>query len=297
MAVQRYLGAAWASAHGPTDPTRLLRWLLEARFRGLVPGPALRAIDWSALAASAHDLPISFPAVRASSILSEKSSTAGIASSRDADQKLAALAVDEAVLLAHQVGARVVIVEPGVVPLLGEVGPEDLGDASITWTETRAQALVARAKAGRAAALDAACRALFSYCKAHPEFTFCLTPGRSLRALASPETLAAIFEDLGNKRVAYWHDTAMVGRREQVLGEPQGRWLDDFSNRCVGCTLGDARPDGVYLPPGAGGVDYPLLTSYLRRAHKAVPVVLELDPAVAGGELPGVRACLEKFGL
>jgi hypothetical protein len=65
----------------------------------------------------------------------------------------------------------------------------------------------------------------------------------------------------------------------------------------VGCTLGDARPEGMYLPPGSGGVDYPLLSSYLRRGGKAISACLELDPAVAVSELPGMRACLEKFGL
>ena len=55
--------------------------------------------------------------------------------------------------------------------------------------------------------------------------------------------------------------------------------------------------DGIYLPPGAGGVDYPLVGAYLPRAGKAVVTCLELDPAVKAVELPGVRSCLQKFGL
>lgn len=297
MAEQRFLGAAWASAHGPGDPSRLLRWVCEAGFRGFVPGPSLRAIDWSAVHQQAREFPVRFPAVRATSILGDKVATAGLASPREAEQQVARLPIEQAVALAGRVATRLVIVEPGLVPLLGEVGPEDLGDPSIQWTPERVQALMARRKAGLDAALDAVCRCLFRLCRAHPEVTFCLTPGRSLRAVASPAALTAVFEDLSSCRLAYWHDTAVVARREQVLAEAQGLWLESFSNLCAGCSLGDARPEGVYLPPGAGGVDYPLLVSYLRRPGKAVAMCLELDPAVPANELPGMRACLEKFGL
>lgn len=297
MPAKRFLGAAWASAHGPNDPTRLARWVCEGRFAGIVPAPALRSIDWGDVAAAARDYPFALPAVRVSSILSEKPTTAGLASNRESDQKLARQAVQQAVGLAVRLATRLVILEPGIVPLLGEVDAEDLGDPSIVWTQDRAHALLARRKAGLDAALDAACRGLFALCRANPEMTFCLTPGRSLRALADPAALTAVFEDLRGCKIAYWHDTAVVARREQVFGEAQGAWLEAFSSQCAGCTLGDARPEGMYLPPGSGGVDYPLLTSYLRPAGKAVSLCLELEPAVAGAELPGVRACLDKFGL
>jgi hypothetical protein len=89
----------------------------------------------------------------------------------------------------------------------------------------------------------------------------------------------------------------VVARRHQVLGEPQGDWLEKFSSICTGCTLGDATIEGLYRPPGSGGVDYPLLAAYLRRAGRALPACLELDPSVAAGELPGVHAFLDKFGL
>jgi hypothetical protein len=53
----------------------------------------------------------------------------------------------------------------------------------------------------------------------------------------------------------------------------------------------------MYLPPGAGGVDYGMLASYLPKAGAPVPLVLELDPSVAPGELPGMLACLAKHDL
>ena len=61
--------------------------------------------------------------------------------------------------------------------------------------------------------------------------------------------------------------------------------------------LGDASPDGLYLPPGAGTVDYKLLASYLPRLGAQLPGVVELDSSIAPGELPSIRACLDKHGL
>jgi hypothetical protein len=297
MTVQRLLGAAWTAVHGPSDPARLLRWLLEQGMQGLVPGPAPRALAWRAIADAAEGLPIAFPAVRAGSILRDNSAVAGLASGREADQLTARAAVADAVGVARILGARLVILDPGLVPLMGEVGAEDLGDPGIRWTNDRAQAMLARRKAGLFAALDRTCRALFDLCKHHPDIRFCLTPGRSIRTVAGIDGLEAIVEDLGSARVGYWHDCAVTARREQVLGEAQGLWLDKFSNLCEGCTLGDSGDDGMYLPPGAGGVDYPLLAAYLRRPHGTLATCLELDPGVDRTELPGVRAYLERFGL
>lgn len=297
MSMQRHLGAAWAAVHGPSDPRRLLLWTLENRFAGLVPAPAPRAIDWRLLAAAAGDLPIRFPAVRTSTPLDAHGPTAGLASTREGDVKAGRIAVQQAVTTARAAGTPIVILEPGVVPLIGEVGVEDLGEPGTHWTRDRADAMAARRKAALVPALDRVCRVLFELCRSFPEIRFALTPGRSIRAVGGIDGLEAIFEDLHQCQLAYWHDAAVVARREQVLGEAQGSWLERFSNRCVGTGLGDASSDGMQLPPGAGGVDYPLLANYLRRAAKDFPAGLELDPSVDRSELPGMHAFLDKFGL
>ncbi len=297
MSLQRYVGAAWASVHGPTDPVRLLRWLCEAKFHGLVPSPSPRPIAYAAMADAATDYPIDFPAVRCSSILAERPTTAGLASAREGDLRLAKQAAQQGVALAASVATRCVILEPGLVPVMGEIEREDLGDPSYDWTKERVEALVARRKVSLPPALDRVCRAVFELARANPDFTFCLTQSRSVLAVASVEALQMVFEDLGGVRLGYWHDAAIAARREQVLGEPQGAWLEAFADRCVGCSLGDARQEGLYLPPGSGAVDYPLLASYLKPAGRSAVACLELDPSVASGELPGMRACLDKFGL
>lgn len=297
MHVLRLLGSPWATVHGPSDPRRLLTWLLEARFAGLAAAPGPRPVAWQALADAAKDLPVRFPVVRVGSCLAQTSATAGLASAKEGEREVAVVAVRQAVGVARVLGARTIVLEPGVVPVLGEVEAEDLGDPEVRWTHERVQALLARRKVGRNAALDRACRELFGLCRAFPDFQFCLATGRSLRGVGDLEGLRDIFEDLSSLRLGYWHDAALCARREQVLGEAQGEWLETFGNRCIGFGLGDASSEGLYRPPGSGGVDYGLLASYVRRSGTPTPVVLDLDPAVPPSELSGIRACLAKYGL
>jgi sugar phosphate isomerase/epimerase len=297
MPVERFLGGAWTSVHGPGDPLSLPGWVLDAGFRGFVPGPGPRPIDWRAVDAARRNMPMRIPAVRAASPLGVPSGTSGLASTRDGEQRAAAQVVGDAVSLATDLGTRIVILDVGLVPVIGDVGNEDLGDPTYRWTTDAAHALTARAKAVRNPALDRVCRALFAFSRSYPEIRLALTPGRSLRSIADRAGLEAIFEDLASLSLGYWHDAAVAARRQQVLGEAQGEWVDCFRNRLVGMTLGDASGDGMYLPPGAGGVDWSLLANYVPSSAKPLPAAIELDPSVHPGELPGVRSFLDKFGL
>lgn len=297
MDVQRYLGSAWATVHGPADPRLLLIRVLEARFAGLSASAGPRAVDWNALRAAAGDLPIRFGAVRVGNPLAEHSATAGLAAAKEAEREEARKAVSAAVAVARTLGCPLVVLDPGVVPVLGDLPAEDLGDPSCNWTPERAQLLLARRKVGRNAAVDQVCRELFGLRQRFPDIDIALTQGRSLRSVADVAALRDIFEDLPHHRLGYWHDAAICARRQQVLGEAQGEWLESFANRCRGMTLSDASPDGLYLPPGSGGVDYSLLASYVPASGPALPGVLELDTSVPPAELAGIRSCLDKHGL
>lgn len=297
MRAQRHLGSVWASVHGPHDPRRLLTWALDQHFEGILFGPGPRALDPGDLRAAATDLPIDFSGARAGSFLTESTATAGLGSAKEGERLAAMRAVQQAVRAAEALGSRLVILEPGLVPVMGEIECDDLGDPAYDWTEGRTQALLARRKANRNAAVERACRGLYEILKAYPEMEFALCGGRNLRAVADLSGLRDIYDDLHHARLGYWHDAAVAARREQVLGEAFGEWLDSFGNRLRGCSLGDASPDGMYLPPGAGGVDYGLLASYLPRSGAILPAVLELDPSVAPSEMPGMIACLTKHGL
>lgn len=297
MHVQRFLASAWATVHGSNEPSQLLVSLLENGFAGLAASPGPRAVDWSGLRSAADELPVSFPVVRAASPLTDRSPLNALCSQADGDRQVALRAVADAVQTARTLGTATVVLDLGVVQMTGEIEAEDLGEPSYDWTDERAQALLARRKVGRDAAVDRACRELFGILKSFPEMKFCVTQSRSLRAVLDVAALQDVVEDLGQRGLGYWHDAGICARREQILGEPQGEWLEMFGNRLWGMTLGDASPDGLYLPPGAGGVDYGLCATYVSGTGNPFPVVLELDPSVAPGEMSGMRSCLDKYGF
>jgi sugar phosphate isomerase/epimerase len=298
MAVTRVLGADWATAHGPSRPRELAMFALDLGFAGLLAGPTPRPVDWSALRAALRDLPFRLCGMRVAPLdLVEKRPDAGLASHSPNEREQAMAAVKGAVGAASRLGIDRVLLEPGQVAVLGETGPVDLGDRTVGWTQDRARTQLARRNAGLDRALDAACRSLHQLCKAFPENVFCLGPSRSVAGLGGPDGLAAIFDDLPGYNLAFWHDAAIAARRHELLLEEQGTWLDRFGDRLAGVTIADAAGPDLYLPPGAGVVDYPLIASYVGGATRAIPAVLELDPTVPAAEIPGVHAFLTKFGL
>jgi hypothetical protein len=298
MAIDRFLGAGWASVHGPADPGATLTWTLDHGFRGLLPAPAPRPVDWRGMHRRIQSLPFRFPAVRVSPVQgTEPPVEAGLASTREADRSLALAAIEAGVAFARQLGCGTVILQPGGVPVAGEVAHRDLADPTASWTPEAAAALRARGHVRRDAALETFCRALHRLCKGFPEMTFCLGLSRDVLSLGEPGALAAVFDDLARYRLGYWHDTVAAACRERFLSEDPGRVLEDCSKTIQGITLGDHGDGESYLPPGAGGVDYPLLSAYRPPSASQFPVVIELDPGVKSGEIPGIHAYLDKFGL
>jgi sugar phosphate isomerase/epimerase len=271
--------------------------VLENGFKGLGVAPGPRATQWAALKPVLGRLPASIAAVRASGILEVAGPTVGsLSSSQAGERTLARDRVREAVSLARTLGCRYVVLDPGPAHVPGATGTEDIGDPAARTAEA-ANIQLQRRDAVLERALDAACRSLYAICRESPEIHFCLTASRHIRGLGELNALTHIFEDLRALRLGYWHDAVLAARRSELLGQPQGAWLESFYNFMVGITLGDSADGGLYLPPGAGGVDYPLLASYTRRSGRPIPTVLELDPSVDPGELPGTHAFLTKYGL
>jgi len=294
MAVERFLGGGWATLHGPAEPTNLLTWVLDQGFAGLLPAPGPRPIAWRRLREARGGLPVKVPAVRVSGLVDPSQlAEAGLCSRAGAEVEAAVAAVSSTVELARDLGAEAVVLEPGVVKW-PDPGPVDLAEPG--WEDGGAGA-IARRDAGLNAALDVACRTLHLLTKCFPDMRFCLTPSRHVGGLGEAVAMAAIFEDLARRHLYYWHDTAAVACRQARLGEAPGEFLEKFSNRLAGMTLGDLEGGRVYLPPGTGGVDYPLLSNYRQRSTKALPAVVELDLGVTPRELPGIHGFLNKFGL
>jgi len=299
MSVLRTVGGAWLGVHAPASPRAMLIWLLDRGFRGLLPGPGPRAVDWTAVARARENLPVTLVALRSASLLTPLSerAEAGIASANESERERAIRALGETVALARALGTRDVILEPGRVRVPGEPGPTDLGDTHVAWTKEKAAAWIARRNAVLDRALDAACRTLHRACRAFPDVRFVLTGSADLLGLGEPQALGAIFADLRNLKLGYWHDASVAARREQLLGVSQGEWLHDFADRLAGVTVTDCGEGSLYGVPGSGRVDYPLIASYRMRGAKGLPVALELDPGIEPGELPGALAFLDKFGL
>jgi hypothetical protein len=297
--MMRLLGSSWASVHGPAEPRRLAVWLLELGFGGIAAGPAPRPIDWLGLRSAVRDLPFAWAGAwrlaPAGQVVGRVD--AGLAAPRAGAVAEAIAAVGGGVDQASRLGLRAVVLEPGMVRLPVEPADLDLTDGGASWGPDRAAAVRAQWRAGLDAALDRACRSLHRICKSWPEQQFCLTLSGSAAGLGTPESLAAIFEDLSGCRLGYWHDTALAAAREAVFGEPQGDALERFVARMGGVTAGDWAPGELLLPPGAGRVDYPLVGSYLRSRGGSIEVVVDLDPAVSPGEIPGVHSFLSKSGL
>ena len=298
MATERFLGSAWASVHGPHDARDLVVWVLESGFRGLCAGPAARPIDWLAVRAAVSELPSEIAALRSVGVLEPFSPSQGnLASIREGERDAAMVHLRSAISSAVRLGCTRVLVDPGFAVVPGPDGKIDIGDSDEEWTSEQAKAQLARRDACLDRALDALCRTLYEVCRASPEVELCLMPSRHVLGLGEPHGLSHVFADLPSARLSYWHDVCVVARREELLGVPQGEWLEEFGNRMSGMTLGDCAGATLYLPPGAGGVDYPLLAAYRRRSGRPIPVVIELLPGVEPGEIPGAHAFLNKYGL
>lgn len=284
--------------HGPGDPHQLCTWALQQGFSGFVAGPAPRPVAWARVQEQARVLPIRVAAVRVASVLDvERRIDHGIASGTEADQSAALQKVEQAVVLARELGTPLVVVEPGALRVPGEAGQVDLGDPGARWTQDQAKAQLARRNALLHRGLDAACRFFFAATRRFPDVTFCLTGSRHVFGLGEPRALELLFEDLGGRQLRYWHDAPVAACRSQLLDTDQGAWLEAFRDRMVGITLGDVADGILYSPPGSGSVDFPLLSAYASRSAAPPLLDLELDPSVVPGEMPGVRAFLHKYGL
>ena len=212
MRIQRFLAAAWATVHGPSDPRNLLLSLLDNGFAGLSASPGPRAVDWSAVRAAADDLPIGFAGVRAAGPLSDSSPLNGFSSEVAGELGVARRAVSAAVTMARTLGAPLVVLDLGVVSVLGDIECGDLGAPGYEWGEERAKALLARRNVGRDAAVERACRELFDLMKRYEDIDFCITQSRSVRSVVDVAALHDIYADLSNRSLGYWHDAALCAR-------------------------------------------------------------------------------------
>jgi hypothetical protein len=219
--------------------------------------------------------PVRFPAVRnvfAPLVASQEEESGAGFSDPDAQRVQQCVSwAEQSAQAAAQLGARWIIVELGVLPRrlqdpewssvfpagplgldLGE-GEEALAGASLQWLQS--------AREQQNQLLDRICRALHAICVAEPSVRVALTPPARPYALPTLEMLEKILDDLGPRRISFWHDTG----RGRVLSRygvaEEEAWLARFGDRCVGVDLTDAVELCADLPAGSGEVDFVALRS------------------------------------
>ena len=137
--------------------------------------------------------------------------------------------------------------------------------------------------------VERACRELFALARRHAGLAFALaTPDRG--ALARPDLIAAVLDDLAACRVGWWHRPS----RAHLLGQPDTDWLDAVGRHLVGLSLDDVADGAPGLPPGLGGLDFSVVADCLT---PGLPVALDLDPLPDPGLLRFAREQLRAKGI
>ena len=118
--------------------------------------------------------------------------------------------------------------------------------------------------------LEAACRALFDLGRRAPGLALAVTtPARG--ALADPQTLGLLLEDLRSSDVRWWHlpSRAHLDQRGDVA------WIDALGGFLAGLSLDDVAAGQSGLPPGLGEIDFAALAPLTARS---VPLALDVEP-------------------
>ncbi|MEO0652913.1 MAG: hypothetical protein AAFZ65_19720, partial [Planctomycetota bacterium] len=111
--------------------------------------------------------------------------------------------------------------------------------------------------------LEHLCRSLHGLLSEFPELQLALEPGRYIDDLLGFDAMGWVLDDLGGKRLGYWHDVGRIHLRERQGLPPQAQWLEAYGARMVGVHLQDAAEDETAMPVGLGGVDFKLVREYL----------------------------------
>lgn len=120
----------------------------------------------------------------------------------------------------------------------------------------RLRELLHRDESDRLRGVERVCRALHSLTRAHPDVEFALLPPGDPAALALPDELLHVFDELPGRRLAYWHHTARVAKLDRLGIVPAESWMACLGARTTGATLEDWSPTADGLPVGAGVVDW-----------------------------------------
>jgi len=188
-----------------------------------------------------------------------------------------------------------------LLAVTGQTKPRDLDDLQLvglrcSWEErTRTLELARAARCDRMLVdlpadvpLETCCRLLHDFARRAPGLRLAvLTP--SAGALAQPEALEYLLDDLAALPLGYWH----VPSRCRLLGQPDHAWLDRLGRRAQGALLDDVADGRGGLPPGTGELPLAELVEQLR----GLSVAVDVDPLPDVGLLRMAIDTLRRLGL
>jgi len=154
--------------------------------------------------------------------------------------------------------------------------------------------LVSRVQKSGQKQVEHLCRSLHILMNEFPETKLAIEPGQGFMDLLNFDAVGWTLEDLSRHGLAYWHDTGRIQVRERAGLPSQGQWLDSYAKRMVGVHLQDAAEGMAEMPPGAGEVDFKLVSGYLPRDAERV---LEINPRHGRAEILGAVQYLVDHGF
>ncbi len=169
--------------------------------------------------------------------------------------------------------AEWVIIEWGPLPKMPDFRGSE--DSESVDPESDPVAFLRTAEKLQDRVLDQICRTLHDVTRITPGIRLAVLPPRAAPDLPTPSMLEHLLEDLGPRRVAYWHDPGRARALQAAGLWKEETWLDQFGSVCVGVDLTDCIDRMAGLPAGCGEVDFRVLREGL--GSEAIPVV-RADP-------------------
>jgi len=231
---------------------------------------------------------------------SDRMASTLLASTRDEEREQALLSVRRHIQLAQRLGARVVVVRCSPVAdaklvaeaeqlrrrLAREVSSEDLTEAL--------RAFVRKVTRKGQRQMEHLCRSLHALLSEFSSTRLALEPARRIEDLLTFEAMGWALDDLKDKGLGYWHDSAYVHAQGELGLPGQGDWLDAFAGRMLGVHLQDVAEQEWELPPGRGEVDFRLVAEYVPRTAARV---VHVNPRHGRSEILDCVQFLSTLGL
>ena len=121
--------------------------------------------------------------------------------------------------------------------------------------------------------LEVLCRNLHAITKALAPLEVCLLPPDSPFGLLQPERMQHVFDDMGTRKVGYWHCTSNVAILNKLGGVEGREWIQQFGPRLRGVYLEDMLGGHGEQAPGLGEIDFEQLAPELAQSTVRVMVV------------------------